>query len=407
MGPKNSLAPLLASFIFFSFFQLLLLLLSWGMRPLLLALLLFWRTATTSTALLSRSSFISSSIMHSRKSHNSTQKTNDTIKMTSSNNNEPSESDKLLPLHSEVDIPPASPTQAKKIGTALFYAVSSLGVIFANKIVLSTYKFPSVQTLAFFQFTSTTLALKIASMLGYVNLLPISWKGIKSILPLSTCYLLNILTGLSATQNLSLPMMVLLRRASILMTMLLEKVMLNSQPSKTVQISVGLMLAGALVAALGDLSFNMIGYIVIFFNDLFTALNGVIMKRTAEEYRKSKMTVLFLNSLLSAIGVSIIILFVPGEVTRVQNFELWSNSGFVFYLIFASLMGSVLNLAIFLCTSTNSALTTTVVGCLKNVLTSYLGMFIGGDYIFSWLSFLGINISIAGSLIYAQATFRG
>jgi solute carrier family 35 protein len=251
------------------------------------------------------------------------------------------------------------------------------------------------------------LALKIASSFGYVHLLPISWKGIKSILPLSTCYLLNILTGLSATQNLSLPMMVLLRRASILMTMLLEKWMLNSQPSKTIQLSVGLMLSGALVAALGDLSFNMIGYIVIFFNDLFTALNGVIMKRTAEEYRKSKMTVLFLNSLLSAIGVSIFILLVPGELQRVQKFDMWSNNGFVVYLVFASLMGSVLNLAIFLCTSTNSALTTTVVGCLKNVLTSYLGMFIGGDYIFSWLSFLGINLSIAGSLIYAKATFSG
>ena len=139
-----------------------------------------------------------------------------------------SENEKLLPLHhsnnhdadaSSSNNNPAHPTQAKKIGTALFYAASSLGVIFANKIVLSTYKFPSVQTLALFQFTSTTLALKVASMLGYVSLLPISVKGIKSILPLSTCYLLNILTGLSATQNLSLPMMVLLRRASILMTM--------------------------------------------------------------------------------------------------------------------------------------------------------------------------------------------
>ena len=138
------------------------------------------------------------------------------------------ETDKLipplpLPLHktpSDVDdTTKTGPSQAKKVGTALFYATSSLGVIFANKIVLSTYKFPSVQTLALFQFTSTTIALKIASMLGYVNLLPISVKGIKSILPLSTCYLLNILTGLSATQNLSLPMMVLLRRASILMTM--------------------------------------------------------------------------------------------------------------------------------------------------------------------------------------------
>jgi len=331
------------------------------------------------------------------------------LRQTSTANGSSEETKTLLPIHvgAAAAAHPPPPTQAKKIGTALFYASSSLGVIFANKVVLSSFKFPSVQTLALLQFTSTTLALKVASILGHVDLLPISLKGIKSILPLSTCYLLNILTGLSATQNLSLPMMVLLRRASILMTMLLEKWMLNSQPSKTVQLSVGLMLGGALVAALGDLSFNLIGYIVIFFNDLFTALNGVILKRTSEEYKKSKMTVLYLNSLLSAIGVSIVMIFVPGEVERVLNFNLWSNSSFVTYLLFASLMGSVLNLAIFLCTSTNSALTTTVVGCLKNVLTSYMGMFVGGDYIFSWLNFLGINISIAGSLIYARATFRG
>lgn len=323
----------------------------------------------------------------------------------------------LPPLHVQDESPskpstaastsPSEPTKSKRIGTALFYAVSSIWVIFANKIVLSTYKFPSVLAIALFQFVSTTLALKVTSMAGYVSLLPITRKGIKSILPLSTCYLLNILTGLSATQNLSLPMMVLLRRASILMTMLLEKWMLNSQPSTTVQLSVGLMLGGALVAALGDLSFNALGYIVIFFNDLFTALNGVILKRTSEEYKKSSMTVLYLNSLLSAMGVSVIILLVPGEVDRVLNFALWNNTSFIANLLFAATMGSVLNLAIFLCTSTNSALTTTVVGCLKNVLTSYLGMFIGGDYIFSWLSFLGINLSIAGSLVYANATFRG
>ena len=158
--------------------------------------------------------------MHSRKHPSPKNEMDSTTKK--DDGGAESETEKLLPLHNghndHAGHPPP-PTQAKKIGTALFYAISSLGVIFANKIVLSTYKFPSVQTLALLQFTSTTLALKVASILGYVNLLPISVKGIKSILPLSTCYLLNILTGLSATQNLSLPMMVLLRRASILMTM--------------------------------------------------------------------------------------------------------------------------------------------------------------------------------------------
>ena len=119
------------------------------------------------------------------------------------------------------------------------------------------------------------------------------------------------------------------------------------------------------------------------------------------------MTVLYLNSLLSAVGVLALLLAVPGEVDRVRNFPLWSDASFVVYFAFASLMGSVLNLAIFLCTSANSALTTTVVGCLKNVLTSYAGIFVGGDYVFSWLNFLGINVSIAGSLIYARTTFKG
>ena len=175
----------------------------------------------------------SPNIMHSRKQPSSQTISISIPEMTSdetTDDNNDRESETLLPLHhppKDAESPSkdraattvGGPSQATKIGTALFYAVSSLGVIFANKIVLSTYAFPSVQTLAFLQFASTTLALKVASALGYITLLPISVRGVKSILPLSTCYLLNILTGLSATQNLSLPMMVLLRRASILMTM--------------------------------------------------------------------------------------------------------------------------------------------------------------------------------------------
>ena len=67
----------------------------------------------------------------------------------------------------------------------------------------------------------------------------------------------NMLFGLGGTKELSLPMLTVLRRFSILMTMLGEYYLLNWKPKLSVQLSVYLMIFGALVAAFNDLAFNL------------------------------------------------------------------------------------------------------------------------------------------------------
>lgn len=94
------------------------------------------------------------------------------------------------------------------------------------------------------------------------------------------------------------------------------------------------------------------------------------------------------------------------EIVKVRGFQYWRSPDFIFSFILASAMGSILNYSIFLCTFYNSALTTTVVGCLKNVLSTYFSMLFMDDYVFSWQNFVGLNISIIGSLLYSATELK-
>jgi len=166
-----------------------------------------------------------------------------------------------------------------RIASALFYAVASFMIMVINKRILTVYKFPSFQVLGIGQMFSTILILLIARRLKIVSFPAFSISIVKKVFPLPLFYVGNMIFGLGGTQALSLPMMTVLRRFSVLMTMVLEYYILSVRPRTDVQLSVCLMIFGALVAAFNDLAFNLPGYIYLLLNDIFTAGNGVVMKK--------------------------------------------------------------------------------------------------------------------------------
>ncbi|KAG8198826.1 hypothetical protein JTE90_007128 [Oedothorax gibbosus] len=291
-----------------------------------------------------------------------------------------------------------------KIFSACFYGLSSFLIIVVNKIVLTNYKFPSPHALGIGQMVVTIVTLYIARHLSIVKFPSLSRELPRKVWPLPAFFLGNLVCGLGGTQHLSLPMFTVLRRFTILMTLIGEYFILHTSQSLPIVLTVFAMVGGAFIAAMDDLSFEVQGYVFVLCNDFFTAANNIYVKKKLEARDLGKYGLLFYNALFMMFPM-ILLWWYSGKIEETIQFHRWLDVMFLTSFLLSCFMGFVLMYSTVLCTCYNSALTTTIVGVIKNILVTYIGMYLGGDYLFSWTNFIGLNISMAGSLVYSYITF--
>lgn len=217
-------------------------------------------------------------------------------------------------------------------------------------------------------------------------------------------YSANVGIALVALSSLNIPMYSTFKRLTTAVVMILEFFILRKKPSATVAVCVTIMSFGAIIAGLGDVTFDTTGYSMAAISCVVQASYLVYVAKKEKELDLNSFGLLNYNSILSLPFV-VLVGFIKDEYTAAWNYTHWSEGYFIFNFFMACALGAFLNYSIFVCTVINSPLTLTVSGQAKSIFTMTFGFFAFGGVVITPLNALGIAMNTLGSAGYSAIKY--
>ncbi|KAL5699334.1 UDP-galactose/UDP-glucose transporter 7 [Ranunculus cassubicifolius] len=288
---------------------------------------------------------------------------------------------------------------------ALSYGASSMAMVFINKAVIMQYG--NSMTLLALQQIATALLIHFGRVMGYTKIKEVNMVTAKKLFPVSLFYNANVGFALASLKGVNIPMYIALKRLTPLAVLVAGFFSGKGRPSKQVSLSVLFIALGVIIAALGDFSFDLLGYSLALTSVFFQTMYLVLVEKSGAEDGLSSVELMFYNAILS-VPFLLFLIIVTGEFPQSLYLliEKADSLSFLVILILSLAMGIVLNFTMFLCTIVNSALTTTIVGVLKGVGSTTLGFVLLGGVQLHALNVSGLVINTAGGVWYSYAKYQ-
>jgi len=226
------------------------------------------------------------------------------------------------------------------------------------------------------------------------------------ILPLSLVNSLNAVLGFAGLRLVNIPMFLVLRRLTTPLVLFFEYFFMNKIASPLVKKAISVAMVGTLIAGSSDLTFNMFGYIFTFSNNVSTATYLILIKILGTKSGPealSSFELVFWNSLMSFPIMSLLAL-ITGEMSKFYLQEHTSELLVLFAISCA--MGFIFNFIVFMCTSVNSPLATSVTGNIKDCLATLLGYLVFDDAVLQFVNVFGVLVSLTGGMVYSYAKLK-
>ncbi|GJN35929.1 hypothetical protein PR202_gb24744 [Eleusine coracana subsp. coracana] len=287
--------------------------------------------------------------------------------------------------------------QLGTVGALSLSVVSSVSIVICNKALMSSLGFNFATTLTSWHLLVTFCSLHVALWMKFFEHKPFDSRTVMGFGVLNgiSIGLLNLSLGFNSVGFYQMT-----KLAIIPCTVILETLFFRKKFSRTIQMSLSVLLLGVGVATVTDLQLNVVGSVLSLLAIITTCIAQIMTNTIQKKFKVSSTQLLYQSCPYQSLTLFLIGPFLDGFLTNQNVFAFDYTSQVVFFIVLSCLISVSVNFSTFLVIGKTSPVTYQVLGHLKTCLVLTFGYVLLHDP-FSWRNILGILIAVVGMVLYS------